>query len=192
MNRTSLLLSMLVLFVFGQMVFAAERKTNPEVSKLAHEGYWLKDQADRYGAAMQALDKPAPALSLHDWTGQAVTPEKAKGKIVLIDFWATWCGPCIAQIPHANEIAKMYADKGVIVYGACCVQGSETMAASAKKNNMEYPTGKLTEKDTSNWQISFWPTYAVVDRDGKLRALGLRPDYVDALLVEQPGGEQVK
>ena len=55
---------------------------------------------------------------------------------------------------------------------------------------MKYPTGKLSDQAASDWKIAFWPTYAVIDRKGQLRAIGLRPDYVekvlDELLVEQP------
>jgi thiol-disulfide isomerase/thioredoxin len=168
----------------------AETKESSEVDKLAREGYWLKDQKTEYDAAMAMLNKPAPPLALTNWHGDAVSGGKLKGQIVLIDFWATWCGPCIGQIPHANAIQKKYADKGVIVFGACCPEGSGTMEKTADEHGMEYPTGKMPGKATADWQIKFWPTYAVIDREGKLRAIGLDPEYVekvlDALVIEQP------
>lgn len=174
----------------------AESKENPEVAKLAREGYWLPDNQEYLEAAMAMLNKPAPPLALKQWHGEAVTPDKRKDKIVLIDFWATWCGPCIAQIPHANELATNYEDKGVIVFGACCPRGSETMSETAKTNDMKYPTGKMSPQVTKDWKIHFWPTYAVIDRHGKLRAIGLRPDYVekvlDELLTEQPPKTEAK
>jgi thiol-disulfide isomerase/thioredoxin len=167
-----------------------DAKKNPKVAVLAHEGYWLKDRAEIYERAMAMLDKPAPALALSEWHGKAVTPAQAKGKIVLVDFWATWCGPCIAQIPHANEISEKYAAKGVLVMGACDPKGAESMDRTASDKGMRYPTGKLPDPAVKEWKIAFWPTYAVVDRHGELRAIGLRPDYVekvlDELLSEQP------
>ena len=174
----------------------ADTTPNPKVDQLAHEGYWLKDREPVYKTAMEMLNKPSPPLALADWHGKPVTRADPKGKIVLVDFWATWCGPCIRQIPHANEIAKKYEDKGVIVFGACCVRGAETMAATARDKGMEYPTGKLTDKQTNDWHIQFWPTYAIIDREGKLRAIGLEPSYVekvlDEVLIEQPPADKDK
>ena len=168
----------------------AEAKETSTVDQIARDKYWSKDSPEDFNAAMALLKKPAPPLNLTDWHGKAVTASDMKGKIVLIDFWATWCGPCLAQIPHANGLAKKYADKGVIVFGACCNQGADEMDKTAVDHNMEYPTAKLNEKDPDGWHVVFWPTYAVLDREGKLRAVGLDPEYVDklidALLVEQP------
>ena len=174
----------------------AETKENPKVDELATEGYWLPDQKDAFDAAMAMLHKPAPMLGLSDWRGKPVTVAARKGNIVLIDFWATWCGPCLEQIPHANEIAKKYADQKVIVFGACCHRGADVMAKTAADNGMTYPTAKIQAQAEKVWKISFWPTYAIIDRNGKVRAIGLNPDYVervlDELLIEQPPPDDKK
>ena len=104
--------------------------------------------------------------------------------------WATWCGPCIRAIPHNNEVAKQYADKGVLVIGACGGGGEEKMPQLAKQHSIEYPVARVTEESTKAWGVKWWPTYAVVDRKGTVRAIGIKPDYVDkiveAILKEQP------
>ena len=169
---------------------STDRKLNPQISKMAREYYKEKDDKKAYRAAMALLEKPAPPLTLHGWRGEPVDLAKAKGKIVVIDFWATWCQPCIANIPHTNEILSKYASQGVLVIGACSPRGSQTMNKVAEQNNMLYPTARMLTRDIAPWTIDFWPTIAIIDRDGRVRALGLQPEHIadvlDQLLIEQP------
>jgi len=138
------------------------------------------------------LGQVAPPLELSGWVGGELSPEARKGKIVVVDFWATWCGPCLMAIPHNNALSRRYADRGVLVLGACgSGRGEEKMAYFAELLQLRYPTAIASPATTASWKVQWWPTYAVVDRNGVLRALGLRPDavekVVDALLEEQPG-----
>ena len=162
-----------------------------KVTALAKEGYW--GEADTWGAHEAMLGKPAPELKLSDWVDEKkrVKAEDMKGKIVVVDYWATWCGPCIASIPHNNEVARQYADQGVLVIGACgSGRGEEKMNDVARKRNIEYPAARVAAASTEAWNVQWWPTYGVIDRKGNLRAIGIKPDYVDkvveALLNEQP------
>ena len=164
------------------------------VAALAKEGYWGKE--DTWAVHEKMLGKPMPELELSDWVDEnkKLTPEDMKGKIVVVDYWATWCGPCIASIPHNNEVAKEYADKGVVVVGACGGGGEEKMGDVAKKHDIQYPVAKVSEKSTEAWNVQWWPTYAVVDRKGNVRAIGIKPAFVDkvvdALLKEQPAEDK--
>lgn len=165
------------------------------IATLAREEYFAPDEVEAKQQQMGMLDKPAPPLALHGWhDGRAIGAEDRRGKIVLIDFWATWCRPCIAQIPHTNAIAAKYGGRGVVVFGACSPFGAQRMEQVVAEHGIQYPTGKLSDSEMKAWGIAFWPTFAIVDRAGKLRAIGLRPDYVepalDALLAEQPGVEK--
>src|SRR5262245_4046592 len=89
-------------------------------------------------AAINAMHgKPAPELSLKNWVNsKELKLADLRGKIVVLDFWATWCGPCIASIPHNNELQKKYAGK-VVFIGVCAVNGGEKMAETAKEKGME-------------------------------------------------------
>jgi len=156
--------------------------------KLAKEGHWEPEEWNAHNAL---IGKPMPKLDLSGWVNGQVYSEKMKGKIVIIDFWATWCGPCIAAIPHNNKMAKKYADKGVLVLGLCgSGRGEEKMGDVIKAKGIAYPNARPTPATEEAWRVYWYPTYAVVDRNGALRAIGIKPDYVekvvDALLEEQP------
>lgn len=161
---------------------------NPKVAALAVEGHWLESG---WSAHAPMLGKPAPPLDLSGWLNGEVKPEAMKGRIVVVDFWATWCGPCRASIPHNNELARKFADRGVLVIGACgSGRGEERMEDTARATGLAYPTARASAATTAAWKVQWWPTYAVLDRNGLVRALGIRPDYVEkvveALLEEQP------
>mgnify|MGYP003796343575 CR=1 FL=1 len=115
--------------------------------------------------------KPAPDLNLKDWiNSKALTKADLKGKIVLIDFWATWCGPCLGAIPHTNEMAEKYADKGVIIIGVCAPRGGEKMAATVKDRGIKYPVAIDVDGSTMKaFKSTSYPDYHIIDRKGNLR-----------------------
>jgi thiol-disulfide isomerase/thioredoxin len=181
-------LSFVVLSLVVGVVWAAEGGKKAE--EIAKEGYWGKE--DTWADHSKLLGQAAPALNLSDWHGTPVMAADIKGKIVVVDFWATWCGPCKAAVPHNNELAKKYADKGVVVVGACGGGQEERMNAVVDETKMEYPTGKATNETTKAWGVKWWPHYVVVDRKGTIRAVGIQPDFVEKVieaLMAEPGGD---
>ena len=137
------------------------------------------------------LNRPLPALNVAEWLGRDLTPEDLAGKIVVIDFWATWCPPCLAAIPKNNVLAEKYRPQGVEFIGICATTGAEHMAEIAQERQMAYPTGMDIDKTTEKaLQVPFFPCYFVVDRHGVVRAAGLMPSKVEPvlrdLLNEQP------
>lgn len=64
------------------------------------------------------IGQKAPELDIEDWAnGSPLTADDLKGKVVLLDFWAIWCGPCIATFPHLREWQEKYSDKGLVIIG---------------------------------------------------------------------------
>ena len=78
---------------------------------------WFFYEADR-PAQLRAMEgNAAPKLATARWIGQAQDLASLRGKVVVVDFWGTWCGPCMRAIPHNVEIVKQYADEGVVLIG---------------------------------------------------------------------------
>ena len=143
----------------------------------------------------QIEGKPMPALNLSHWINTPDNkPVDFTGKILVLDFWATWCGPCVAAIPKNNALFEKYQDKGVQLIGVCMAQGQEKMEDVAQARKVVYPMARDVDNEAAKpWKIEFFPTYAVVDRKGTVRALGLRPDrvgqVVEKILNEQPASD---
>jgi thiol-disulfide isomerase/thioredoxin len=146
---------------------------------------WTWDNDAQARANHAALEgKAMPTLAVTGWLNGEVKPADLRGKVVIIDFYATWCGPCMRAIPHNNELLKQYGDEGLILIGVCTSsEGQEQMAQVVKDRGIRYPTARDPGvKSERAWRVQYYPTYAVVDRRGIVRVIGLQPDHVEAVV----------
>lgn len=118
----------------------------------------------------------APDFTVNDKDGKPVKLSDYRGKVVVLDFWATWCGPCMQSLPHTTDVAKKYADKNVVVLAVNVWDAQDKFDAWLPKHP-EYsaltfaidPT-KEQGKDiaTTLYHVSGIPTQYVIGKDGKI------------------------
>jgi peroxiredoxin len=106
---------------------------------------------------------------LKDMNNATVKMSDYKGKVVLLNFWATWCGPCKVEIPAFVELYARYKDKGFVIAGVSIDDGPEALRAFAKEWRMEYPI-LLMQSDVEDSYGPFYgiPTSFVLARDGTI------------------------
>ncbi len=122
------------------------------------------------GGAQAQVGKPAPAFSLKDKDGKTITLESLKGKVVVLNFWATWCPPCRAEIPAFKSAYGKYREKGVEIVGVSLDHnGWEVITPFVKQKQIEYPVvlgGAEIARAYGN--IQSIPTTIIIDRSGKI------------------------
>jgi thiol-disulfide isomerase/thioredoxin len=157
----------------------------------------LQTRIDRAKRLAALVGKDATPLEVEAWVnGTPLTESDLKGKVVLLDFWAVWCGPCIATFPHLREWQEKYADKGLVIVGLTRyynftwddqagrpmrAQGEEKVAPEkeremlvkfAEHHNLHHRFA--LQKDTvlsEYYAVSGIPHVVVIDREGKVRLI---------------------
>ncbi len=114
-------------------------------------------------------DKPAPAISAAEWKNVPATTtlEAYKGKVVLLDFWGTWCLPCIEKLPKVQKLYEKYQDKGLVVIGVHSSDGAETVSAFLEKHGITFPIAIDSGETFESYGIERVPVYFLIDKSGK-------------------------
>jgi cytochrome c biogenesis protein CcmG/thiol:disulfide interchange protein DsbE len=117
------------------------------------------------------ISKPAPSFTLPDLNGNKVSLSDFKGKVVILDFWATWCPPCVKEIPHFIELYNEYKNQGLTIVGISVDrQGVGIVKAFNKKYKINYPILMADSQVAHAYgNIRSIPTAFVIDPSGKIR-----------------------
>src|SRR5262245_36028272 len=86
-----------------------------------------------------AVGQPAPDFSAQTLDGQTVRLSDLRGKVVVLDFWATWCPPCVAMIPHERELVQKHQGKPFVFLGISADNAAPALQAFARDNRMDWP-----------------------------------------------------
>jgi len=127
-----------------------------------------------------------------DLHGKIISSEKLKGKVVLLDFWAFWCGFCLNEMPQLKELNELYYNKGLRIIGVFNDYRIDQLKEYVEKNRISWP--QLVEHTANKssyihplakkYAISALPRYLLVGRDGKLRKLHVRVAPLKPIIIE--------
>jgi thiol-disulfide isomerase/thioredoxin len=150
----------------------------------------VKEAATDLEKKLESVGKPL-ALQFTAVDGRSVDLAAMKGKVVLVDFWATWCGPCVGELPHVKEAYDQLHAKGFEIVGISLDNETQKLTAFTAKNNMAWPQfcdGKGWEnKYAQQFGVTSIPAMWLVDKRGLLRDVNGREDLrekVEKLLAE--------
>jgi thiol-disulfide isomerase/thioredoxin len=176
------ILSLVFWLTVGPFALAAEEPKD-DFKRERREGETAKNELE---------GKSPPALQVRDWLntdGKEIKLAELKGKVIVLDFWGVWCGPCRAAMPHLKELYAKHKDEGLVVIGIHTTNQGEKMAEFAKEEALPWPVAVDVEKKTvAAFRVDSYPDYYVIDRAGNLRvadlANGELDRVVEALLKE--------
>ena len=157
----------------------------PEIAKSEYVVKLKELVAEQKKTAIGAV---APEFSMNDQEGKAIALSSLKGKVVLIDFWASWCGPCRQENPNVVKVYQKYHGKGFEILGVSLDQRKEDWLKAIKDDNLTW----LHVSDLQYWQnaaarlygVNAIPQSFLLDKDGKIIAKGLRGEQLEKKLAE--------
>jgi peroxiredoxin len=115
---------------------------------------------------------PAPDFTLKSAEGRNLRLQEQRGQVVLVNFWASWCGPCKVEMPHLNKLHEKYRASGVTLLGVNIDDDARHGAATAAKWGVKFPVLLDADKRvTKLYDLGSMPATVLIDRDGKVRYL---------------------
>jgi peroxiredoxin len=140
---------------------------------------------------LEAIGKP-PEIAGPTLDGGEIDISQFKGKVVLVDFWATWCRPCVLELPNVQKAYDKYHDEGFEVIAVSFDRTKQALAKFVEDRNLPWPQIFFDEEGKRYWDnpvglkygISAIPVTFLIDRDGNLRKIDVRGEDLESAVVE--------
>jgi peroxiredoxin len=153
------------------------------------------------GKESPMVGKPAPDFTLNLLSGKSFHLAETKGKVVVLDFWATWCGPCLQAMPQVDRVTREFADRGVQLVAVNLQEGPKEITAMLERHKLSMAVALDRDGATAEkYKANAIPQTVIIDRDGSIARLfvGGGPHFDDQLrealkaVVDGKKGEDVK
>jgi len=135
------------------------------------------------------LPAPAPPFTIRTFEGKSIRLSELRGKPVVLDFWATWCRPCRASMPHLDELQKRFGSQGLVVIGMSVDEGTPADVRRFTQNlGLSFRLGMANDRLLDDYgPIRFLPTTFFINRNGEIvrRVRGyIDPETLDEYVLE--------
>jgi cytochrome c biogenesis protein CcmG, thiol:disulfide interchange protein DsbE len=136
--------------------------------------------------AAPEIDQPAPALVVTAFDGRTFDLAKLQGKVVLVNYWATWCAPCRKEMPKLDAFYKRYHDRGLEIVGISIDFDRDLDKARRMAQSVSYPMAPAKSVTNDGFGVPKGvPITWIIDRDGKVRdrMIDVRDELLDGIVV---------
>ena len=145
---------------------------------------WMTTQCIETLATMPNLKRLGlMAIDPREDGASALALSDLHGKVVLIDFWGSWCGPCVKQLPEIRRLRDKYAQQGLVVLGIHSSQGTGNGEKYIERKKLDWPIAFDDSKQTSEaYRVPSWPSLYLIDKQGNMRIARPIKDDLDAAI----------
>ncbi len=161
---------------------------SPLIEKLSYQVYQLEQEFLKY-QQFKAGTQPAPEIAMKNPAGEIIRLSDLKGKYVLVDFWASWCGPCRKENPNVVRLYNKYKDRGFTVFSVSLDEDPEAWKAAIAKDGLAWPNHC---SDLLRWSSPVIQTYGfsgipytvLLNKEGNFIGVNLRGEELEQKLKE--------
>lgn len=154
-------------------------------SQSTSDEFWRLGTLEERKELNELEGNSAPEIAASRWMNgtDQLSLSDLLGKVVLIDFWGSWCGPCVSQLPEIRRLRDEYADRDLVVLGIHSTQGAADGEQYAERNHLDWPIAIDDSKQTATaYRVPGWPSLYLIDKKGTVRLARPLPDDLDAAI----------